>query len=77
MATRSEPDGRFAFSAVAAGAFRLEVLAPGHRPWRSAIRTLVPGESQDQGEIRLAGTPARAPGSEKSSNAARPDGGGV
>jgi len=77
MATRSEPDGHFAFAAVAAGAFRLEVLAPGHRPWRSPIRTLVPGESQDQGEIHLAGTPVRAPASEKPSHAASPDGGGV
>lgn len=77
MATRTEPDGRFAFAAVAAGAFRIEVLSAGHRPWRSPIRTLVPGETQDQGEIRLPAASTASPSGARRSVQARPDAGGV
>lgn len=77
MATRTEPDGRFAFTAVAAGAFRIEVLSPGRRPWRSAIRTVVPGEAQDQGEIHLPAASTAGPSGAKTPVRARPDAGGV
>jgi hypothetical protein len=51
LGTRIDREGRFAFEAVAAGPFRVEILAEGHPPWRSGILSLSPGGDSDQGDV--------------------------
>lgn len=51
LGTRSDREGRFTFEAVAAGPFRVEILAEGHPPWRSGILSLSPGGDSDQGNV--------------------------